>query len=112
MNAYIAVSQSQELLCCVPWQHSASFCLKQRTIKSASGVTLSDDFAAADWATAHAHLKCRSLTLAAGIAWDEAKRELYVTGKYWSKLYEIKPMLQTATPTRADLTSVRNRCIS
>ena len=46
-----------------------------------------------------------------GIAWDEAKRELYVTGKYWSKLYEIKPMLQTATPTRQEVKAVRSRCI-
>ena len=47
----------------------------------------------------------------AGIAWDQAKRELYVTGKYWSKLYEIKPMLRTATPTRDEVRDVRSRCI-
>ncbi|KAK9837554.1 hypothetical protein WJX74_000046 [Apatococcus lobatus] len=46
-----------------------------------------------------------------GIAWDESKRELYVTGKYWSKLYEIKPMLQTASPTRQEVKAVRSRCI-
>ena len=28
-----------------------------------------------------------------GIAWDEARRRLFVTGKYWPRVFEVVPKL-------------------
>ncbi|MCK4748912.1 MAG: glutaminyl-peptide cyclotransferase, partial [Bacteroidales bacterium] len=33
-----------------------------------------------------------------GIAWDEAANRIFVTGKYWPKLFEIKPIAHPKSP--------------
>jgi hypothetical protein len=33
-----------------------------------------------------AHVVC-----AAGIAWDDTRKRLFVTGKYWPRIFEITP---------------------
>ncbi|CAL8471356.1 g10898 [Coccomyxa elongata] len=46
-----------------------------------------------------------------GIAYDEATGRVFVTGKYWPRLYEIKPRLQSASPNPLELLEVRRRCL-
>ena len=47
----------------------------------------------------------------AGIAYDKATGRVFVTGKYWPRLYSIKAVLTNATPNLLDLLSVRSSCI-
>lgn len=47
----------------------------------------------------------------AGIAYDGATKRVFVTGKYWPRLYEIKPRLQNASPNPLELLGVRRACI-
>ncbi|EIE19700.1 glutamine cyclotransferase [Coccomyxa subellipsoidea C-169] len=46
-----------------------------------------------------------------GIAYDDATGRLFVTGKYWPRLYEVKPRLQSASPNPLELLDARRRCI-
>lgn len=48
-----------------------------------------------------------------GVAWDDAKDRLFVTGKYWPRLFEVKLKKVTATGgAKAELlANVRSRCI-
>jgi hypothetical protein len=48
---------------------------------------------------------------AAGIAYDDATGRLFVTGKYWPRLYEVKPRLQSASPNPLELLDARRRCV-
>lgn len=43
-----------------------------------------------------------------GIAWDEEKRRLFVTGKLWPKLYEIEVL---PAPPSMTLPTARRMCI-
>lgn len=47
----------------------------------------------------------------AGIAYDGATKHVFVTGKYWPRLYEIKARLQSASPNPVELLTVRRACI-
>lgn len=47
----------------------------------------------------------------AGIAYDGATKRVFVTGKYWPRLYEIKARLQSASPNPVELLTVRRACI-
>ena len=47
----------------------------------------------------------------AGIAYDDATGRLFVTGKYWPRLYSIKARLTSASPNAFELLSVRHTCI-
>jgi len=48
----------------------------------------------------------------AGIAYDAAGKRIFVTGKYWPRLYQIQPVLTAAQPSAAQLAQVRSKCIS
>ncbi len=47
----------------------------------------------------------------AGIAYDKATGRVFVTGKYWPKLYSIKARLTSANPNPLELLGVRRSCI-
>jgi glutamine cyclotransferase len=44
-----------------------------------------------------------------GIAWDAPRRRLFVTGKYWPRLFQIETRLADAT-SDADVAEARRRC--
>ncbi|CAK0785857.1 hypothetical protein CVIRNUC_009069 [Coccomyxa viridis] len=46
-----------------------------------------------------------------GIAWDKTTGRVFVTGKYWPRLYSIKARLTSANPNAFELLSVRHTCI-
>jgi hypothetical protein len=47
----------------------------------------------------------------AGIAYDAKTKRLFVTGKYWPRLYQIKAVLQSAAPNPLELLVARRSCI-
>ncbi|KAK9826436.1 hypothetical protein WJX81_005557 [Elliptochloris bilobata] len=47
-----------------------------------------------------------------GIAYDPATKRIFVTGKYWPRLYQIEPVLAAAQPTAEQLAQLRSKCIS
>ncbi len=47
----------------------------------------------------------------AGIAYDAATGRLWVTGKYWPRLFEIKVQLQASNPNALQLLAARQQCI-
>ena len=47
---------------------------------------------------------------AAGIAWDNAGRRLFITGKCWPKLYEIKPQVIKLEMLPAEHLQVQQMC--
>ncbi len=47
----------------------------------------------------------------AGIAYDKATGRVFVTGKYWPRLYSIKARLTSANPNALELLNVRHSCI-
>jgi len=47
----------------------------------------------------------------AGIAYDKATGRVFVTGKYWPRLYSIKARLTSANPNPLELLGVRRSCI-
>lgn len=51
------------------------------------------------------------MAVAAGIAWDKTTGRVFVTGKYWPRLYSIKARLTSANPNAFELLSVRHTCI-
>ena len=51
------------------------------------------------------------MAVAAGIAYDKATGRVFVTGKYWPRLYSIKARLSSANPNAFELLSVRHTCI-
>ena len=53
-----------------------------------------------------------ALQCVAGIAYDPATKRIFVTGKYWPRLYQIEPVLTAAAPTADQLTQTRSKCIS
>ena len=60
------------------------------------------------WREVVAHAGC----CVSGIAYDSAGKRVFVTGKYWPRLYQIQPVLVAAQPTAAQLTATRTKCIS
>jgi hypothetical protein len=48
---------------------------------------------------------------AAGIAYDAATQRIFVTGKYWPRLYQISVQLQAGSPNALQLLSARQQCI-
>ena len=47
----------------------------------------------------------------AGIAFDPATNRVFITGKYWPRLYEIRAVLQSASPNALELLEVRQSCV-
>ena len=47
----------------------------------------------------------------AGIAYDAATDRIFVTGKYWPKLFEIKLKLLMRRASAAQLENVRQQCM-
>ncbi len=45
-----------------------------------------------------------------GIAWDEKRNKLYVTGKFWPKMYQVKERKMTGVGD-AMKQSIRDACI-
>ena len=56
-------------------------------------------------------LRWLKTTVDAGIAYDKTTGRVFVTGKYWPRLYSIKPRLTSANPNAFELLSVRHSCI-
>lgn len=54
----------------------------------------------------------KGLQHAAGIAYDPAGKRIFVTGKYWPRLYQIEPVLTAVAPTAEQLAQTRSKCIS
>ena len=50
-------------------------------------------------------------TVHAGIAYDAATGRVWVTGKYWPRLFEISVQLQASSPNALQLLSARQQCI-
>ncbi|MEY4166276.1 MAG: hypothetical protein RIR52_100, partial [Acidobacteriota bacterium] len=44
--------------------------------------------------------RLRGVDVLNGIAWDEAGQRLFVTGKLWPKLFEIRLLDRDARPSR------------
>jgi glutamine cyclotransferase len=44
---------------------------------------------------------------AAGIAWDHHRQRLFITGKYWPRIFEVVPVLVNATD---DVLAKRQTC--
>ena len=48
----------------------------------------------------------------AGIAWDAAGKRLFVTGKWWPKLYQVQlEALKGSAANSAAVQAARSRCI-
>ena len=52
-----------------------------------------------------------NMAVDAGIAYDKTTGRVFVTGKYWPRLYSIKARLTSASPNAFELLSVRHSCI-
>ena len=56
----------------------------------------------------------RSIDVLNGIAWDDAKKRLFVTGKLWPRLFEIRlvpRVLPDEAARVAALSALREECI-
>lgn len=71
-----------------------------------------------DVQTRNTHQNSRGPDVLNGIAWDERKKRLFVTGKWWPKMYEVKVTQITQTDNNSngksngvmDLDNVRKMC--
>ena len=64
-----------------------------------------------DYLTPHNYLFFK-LYIITGIAWDAAGKRLFVTGKWWPKLFEVAPyQLKGGRANAAAIEQARNRCI-